>query len=224
LSIHAAGWTSLILLCTAAGAISIAAADELSRDKKAAEKPADAKESALPNFSAEREAAALTFVRQNHPELASLLTAMSKKNPAQYQNAVRDLYKTSERITNLRSKDSRRADLELDVWKHQSRINLLAARLRTADSPKLRDDLRKAVADKVDASTRRLEYDVVEARARVEKQEKALQSLKDKREKSIENLYQASLRSAKPTKKEKVKAAVDSKETSPEKSSPKEKK
>jgi hypothetical protein len=197
--------------------------EELSRDKKAVDKQGEAKD-ALPSYSAEREAAALTFVRQNHPELASLLTAMSKKNPKQYQNAVRDLYKTSERITNLRAKDARRADLELDVWKSQSRIDLLVARLRTADSPKLREELRDAVSRKVDATTQRLEYDVAEARARIDKQEKMLQSLKEKREKSIENLYQSSIRSAKPAKKEKSKATAEANPAPSNKSSSNDKK
>ena len=121
----------------------------------------------------------------------------------------RDLYKTSERITNLRTRDPRRADLELEVWKSQSRIDLLIARLRTADSPRLRDELREAVVRKVDATTRRLEYDVAEARARVEKQEKMLQTLREKRDKSIESLFQSSIRSARPAKKEKSKATAE---------------
>ncbi len=78
----------------------------------------------------EREAAARTFVRQHHPSLAALLVELKKANEREYQRAMRDLFRTSERLANMRQSDQQRYDLEIKLWKTQSRVQLLVARLR----------------------------------------------------------------------------------------------
>jgi len=78
----------------------------------------------------EREAAANTFVKQHHPSLALLLVELKKTNSREYQRAMRDLFRTSERLANMRDIDMERYDLEISLWKTQSRVQLLVARLR----------------------------------------------------------------------------------------------
>src|SRR6185436_5664149 len=46
----------------------------------------------------EREAAAVTFVKLHHPDLAELLGHLKQSNPREYQRAIRDLFRTSENL------------------------------------------------------------------------------------------------------------------------------
>ena len=111
------------------------------------------------SITPEREAAALTFVQQHHPELTRLLERLKTKSPAEYNRAVRDLFQVSERLAKIHERDSQRYEIELQVWQTKSRCELLAAYLQVKESPKLRDQLRQALADKEDAQIRLLELE-----------------------------------------------------------------
>jgi hypothetical protein len=127
--------------------------------KPAASKPADGKSSAsaqksarskgkkIPGFTGEREAAAMTFVRTNHPELAELLDQLKTNDPDHYQRAIRDLFKSSERLAQLEERNPQRYPLELSMWKVDSRILVLLARLTMSPEPAVEDQLRQAVAE-----------------------------------------------------------------------------
>ena len=55
-------------------------------------------------FTEEREAAAMTFVRMNHPELASLLDQLKLNDVAEYQRAIRELFHSSEKLAQLQER------------------------------------------------------------------------------------------------------------------------
>src|SRR5690606_37639476 len=76
-----------------------------------------------------QEADVLEFVREHHPELADLLKQLKDSRPKEYQKAVRDLSRVRERLFAMRKTDDHRYDLELAIWKAQTRIQLLAAKL-----------------------------------------------------------------------------------------------
>jgi hypothetical protein len=119
---------------------------------------------------AERETAALAFVGEHHPELATLLARLKPMRPAEYAKAVRELAQTSRSLEDLKARDPRRYELGLDVWKTRSRVELLTARLASEPSarpsPELESQLRQAVEAQIDAQTRqqRFERDQTELR------------------------------------------------------------
>jgi hypothetical protein len=121
-----------------------------------------------PKTDAEREAAALGFVREHHPELAALLAELKPMRPDEYAKAVEELARVSRSLNNLKARDPRRYAVGLDVWKCRSRVEVITARLASEPSPELESQLRQAVAAQLDAQTRqqRFERDQVAERLR----------------------------------------------------------
>jgi len=81
-----------------------------------------------PALTPDREATAMAFVREHHPEVAELLERLKANRPVQYRRAALQLLRSSERISQLKDRDPQRYELELKLWKTTSRIQLLMAR------------------------------------------------------------------------------------------------
>ena len=137
----------LFLACATAWAQS-GAVDKSSQDenekKKAAVKEASPKQNASKEDPAknkngknkpggwvtpEREAAVMTFVKQHHAELAELLVQLKASNSKEYEQAIRELFRTSERLAQIQERDMPQYELELKHWQVQSRVQLLSARV-----------------------------------------------------------------------------------------------
>lgn len=101
----------------------------------------------LPSFTAEREAAALLFVGTHHPELADLLKQLKNGHADQYRQAIRDLFRTSEKLAQSKERNPRRYELDLQAWTLQSRIQVLAAKLAMGPNPAIEDELRAALME-----------------------------------------------------------------------------
>lgn len=69
------------------------------------------------------------FVAANHSELAPLLAALKEHNTAEYERAVRELYRVQSRLDSLKQRDPGRYDLELKIWQTKSRAQLVAAKI-----------------------------------------------------------------------------------------------
>jgi hypothetical protein len=147
----------------------------------------------------EREAAALTFAKLHHPELASLLKVLKASPHDGYEDAVRDLFKTSERLTRLKARTPERYELELQLWKVDSRIRLLAARLAMEDNEELRDQLHKLLREKIDIRAAVLRDDRTKTAARLEKFDADLQQLTADPAASADAELERLLKSAKAT-------------------------
>ena len=109
-----------------------------------------------------RKAAAMTFAKLYHPELAALLVGLERHNRAAYHRAVRQLYQTSERLARMKERLSpERFDLELRAWRLDSRIRLLAARvyLSKRKNPKREAELSEALLERVEVRLERLRRD-----------------------------------------------------------------
>jgi hypothetical protein len=104
----------------------------------------------LPAFTPEREAAALALVREHHPEVAELLDRLKSNRPAQYRRAIRELAQTSQRLAQWKERDPARYDLELRLWKLQSRVQLLSARATMSGDLVQEAELRAALAEQMD--------------------------------------------------------------------------
>lgn len=149
-----------LLMSWAASLVLLASAAALAADKPAAgerekqETPAANGAAARPphdtaGFTPEREAAALTFVRMHHAELADLLVPLKQADPTEYQRAIRELFRTSERLALLKERQPRRHELDLRAWKLNSRLQLLVARITMAPSKDLEDELRRLLDEQI---------------------------------------------------------------------------
>ena len=99
----------------------------------------------------EREAAVMTFVKLNHEELSGLLTHLKENQPKEYERAVKELHRTTERLAQIKERDPIHYDLEVALWTAQSRVQLLTAKLKMGSSGPAKDELRDALSDQLEA-------------------------------------------------------------------------
>ena len=128
-----------ILYTAAARADSTALAYQLEAGEKKS-----AQEEASP-ATGQREQAALEFVQEHHAELDGLLAYLRENRAREYQQAINELYRASERLNQIRTRDPERYKLELKAWQLRSRIQLLTARWMMERSEAIEDELREAL-------------------------------------------------------------------------------
>jgi hypothetical protein len=153
---------------------SVLAAADAPKPKTADSPPKAAKPAERAPLTPEREAAAITFVRQHHAELVDLLNQLKETKPTEYQTAIRELFQTSERLAQLREQDPQRYELELDAWKTKSRIQLLAARSTMSGDKSLEDQLHAALNQQADIRLRLMKLDRERVAERLQKLEKGI--------------------------------------------------
>lgn len=144
----------------------------------------------------EREAAALTFARLHHPELAELLGVLKAGQHPDYSDAIRDLFRTSERLARQKGRLPDRYEIELELWKVDSRIHLLAARLAMEESPSLEHQLRATLRQRTEARAALLAYDRDKLAARLDKLNGDLQQLRKDPEAAVDAELNRILKSA----------------------------
>jgi hypothetical protein len=138
----------------------------------------------------EREAAAMTFVRQHHPELAELLIHLKESSPKEHERAVRDLFRTSERLAQLQERDANVYELELKLWKARSRAQLLSAKLQMADSEELRHKLRGTLEEEYELQMQLLKRERDRLADRVNGLNSQIDRLTQRRNESIDSQFQ----------------------------------
>ncbi len=137
----------------------------------------------LPRFTEEREAAALFFVKKHAAEVLPLLQQLKKTNPAQYQQEIREVFYVTETLADLQD-DPRRHELELKIWKTESKAHALVARLSTpaeAERKKIEAQLQELAKELVE-----LDVQVLELKA--EQLEKEVGEIKDELAKTREQM------------------------------------
>ena len=151
----------LLCLAVVLGSASAAAQMESPAARQPQRKPAS-ESPPPPVFTEEREAAALTFVRKNRPELLAMLEGIKLRRPADYQRAVGDLFRTSEMLTTVRQEDPGRYELALKGWQAEMHAGMLFARLvpQPGETKKLEAELRQAVEKVVELQIEQTAYQV----------------------------------------------------------------
>ena len=120
----------------------------------------------------EREDTALNFAKLHHEELARLLKRLKTRDNRAYWRAIRRLYQDSERLARTEKRATpERYKLALALWKLDSRIRLLAARVLLAKQPKpkLKTRLNDALLERVDLRIRMMEMDRQRLLGRIQK-------------------------------------------------------
>jgi hypothetical protein len=144
----------------------------------------------------EREAAVMTFVRRNHEELAQLLTHLKEDQPKEYERAIRELFRASERLAQIQERDPGQYELELQLWNTQSRIQLLTARLKMGASDDLKTDLEKLLGQQLDLRVELLRLDRRKAEERLARIDADLARLEKQRNQVIKRQLQTLVRAA----------------------------
>lgn len=165
--------------------------------------------------TAEQIAAVNALVRTHHPELASLLAQLKESRPAQYTQAVRNLFRTSVRLAAIQERDMDRYALELRRWKLESQSQLLALRVaKDADNDNLAAELREISEQLVNTRIELLELDHRRQEARLKRLEAQLKELKSTKEQQVASAVQDRVRAATQLVKARGRNAADAK-TSP---------
>lgn len=159
-------------------------------------------------FTPEREAAAIIFVQQHHPELEQLLTYLKANHTKDYQRAIRDLFRACERLAQVQEEEPREYELELAAWKIKSRIQLIRARLKVSpDSAPLQAELRAAILAQLDLRVEVLKHERTLLNERLEKLDVRIERMQANREQQAERMLDMILSGepkprSKPTEKD----------------------
>lgn len=153
-------------------------------------------QTSLPMFTEEREAAALTFVQKNRPELLKMLEQLKLRNPDEYQRVIRDLFRTSEMLASIKQQDPARHEFALKGWQAETHTHLLMARLvqEQGDTGQAKRELKQAVEKLVDVQLAQAADQVRRMEAELEKARERHQELKNHREDLVRQRMTAMLK------------------------------
>lgn len=177
---------------------------------------------ALLLLTPEREAAALTFVERHHRELVDILRYLKEERPKAYEQAMLELFRVSERLAQHQMQSDERYEIELALWKIESRIELLAARLKMAglDSPAgqtLAPQLEKLLEQRLELRMKRLAWERCRIAERMERIDRQIEHARVHREQNLrrefERLVTGPSRKAVSTSAPRVKSDGDERQT-----------
>ena len=139
-------------------------------------------------FTVEREAAALAFVRKNRPELEPLLNKLKLSKPAEYQQTIYDLFRTSELFAVMRQEDPARSELALKAWQVKARTELLAADLvaHPDQRERITADLQQAVEEQVNLEIDQAAHEVERLQAKLHRAEGQRKQMEARRAELVE--------------------------------------
>lgn len=143
-----------------------------------------------PRLSSEQQQSALEFVKEHHPQLNGLITRLKKRDPAEYDKAVTEVFRTHERLQRMKERDRPRYEVELKRWKVDSRIRLLAARMAAVEaserSPELESQLRELLNQRTDLRLQLLTLERERLSNRLERIDAQVNQLSSEREAVID--------------------------------------
>lgn len=151
-------------------------------------------------ITAEREAAVMTFVQQNHAELNELLAHLRENRHKDYERAIRELSRDAERIGQLKDRDSKQYDLELKAWTIKSRIQLLTAQMVMGDKEEIRGQLKTLLNEQLDVRTSLAKRERGRAQERLSRLDQEISRLENERQKIVDNQLQMLTKSAADSK------------------------
>ncbi|MGY8768142.1 MAG: hypothetical protein ACKVH8_06905 [Pirellulales bacterium] len=141
-------------------------------------------------MTAEREAAALTFVRQYHPQLEELLISLKERGNRGYSSAIRDLFKTSERLAATKERNEEQYEYQLSGWKLKSRLQLLSVQIQmNPKDKKLRAELKSVLTQQVDLQLEHLQSEYKKTALRATKMKEQVDQLAKNRDALINKQY-----------------------------------
>ena len=104
----------------------------------------------------------LEFVEKNQPPLLKLLKFMKKKQPQQYEQALKELARVKQRLSALEKRDSESHAIELELWQVRSNLRMLVAEMLVSEKDsreRLKKQLHALVEKELDLDTARLKLE-----------------------------------------------------------------
>src|SRR5947209_4297603 len=144
----------------------------------------------------ESEAAVMTFVQRNHAELADLLAYLRTSQPEEYERAIKEIFRTTQRLAAIQERDPLQYELEVTAWTAQSRVQLLAAKSKMGSSDDLVKQLRAALQSQNTAKVALLKHERQKMSDRLEKIESDIARLEANRDEIVDRQLKLLTRAA----------------------------
>ena len=161
------------------------------------------------SVSADKEKAALTFASEHHSELADLLKNLKRSNRNAYEKGIHQLYRDSERLARTRANIPARYDLDVELWKTESRIRLTAARTMMDESREsLKEDLRELITHREEVKLQILKHSRERLSTQLSRVDADIASAETGREARIERELDVLLKSPKKRDTKTINAAA----------------
>ncbi len=175
-----------------------------------------------------REAAAVTFAQTHHAELAKLLSRLKRRNKTQYERAIRELFRTSERLARMQEVNSGRYASSLKMWRLNSGIRLLAAKMTMSNAPQLESQLKDLIIERQNLWLEQLQQDRDKAQARLDRIDESIGKITRDRELAVQNeltrlkksLGRYKIKARKQSKRPSKRSSTSQGKTSPQKKNP----
>lgn len=148
----------------------------------------------------DQELAVLTFAREHHTELADLLSSLKEANPREYRDAIHDLFRTTQRLNQIRKRFPERYDLELTSWKLKSQIRLLAARLTMGPDPDLEQELRKTLEQQLLVERQLMQLEREDLARRLKKLDAAIETSREHPDQQLDRQFDKLMRKVRKDK------------------------
>ncbi len=151
--------------------------------------------------SSDIEQSVLNLVEKHLPELDAMLDRLRSDNRKQYDIAIRDLSRWTKRLESAKKRDAKLYDIEVELLKAESEVNLLTAKLKVRDNDADRESLRKSVIREHRAKLARARYDLNASAERLDRAKHQLELAKEKlatleNESELEQSYLSLLKKA----------------------------
>lgn len=151
----------------------------------------DAAQGDMGEVTPEREAAALKFVELHHKELLRILQSLQSVDADQYERAIEDIFRSSEKLARMKSRSAERYEYELELWKIKSRRNLLIASLpMVADYEQAMRDIQKTIFHELEIQNQLLQYEAQMTRKRLNRIEETLKRQQDNFDTNVDRQLQ----------------------------------
>jgi|GEM_PF-5036373 len=131
------------------------------------------------SLTADETAEALSFAREHHAELARLLKRLSADSPAEFKRGIRDVYRSVTRLDRLQEKQPSRYSTELELWKLDSRIRLLAAKWTMSQDPELEKQILGLLQERHALRLKRLQDQVAQQEKQLQQMQRRLAALQE---------------------------------------------
>lgn len=116
--------------------------------ENSAKAPSEAERVKPATISVTQEKSILAFVLKHDTSLHSLLGNLRNSRPKEYQTALADLHRATERLAQIKRNRPHAYDLEVKKWQAQSKVQMLAARLAMRPDPDTRVKLKQAIEER----------------------------------------------------------------------------
>lgn len=166
----------------------LASGDPTDKEGRRAQSRAARPAKELPIFTPAREAAALAFVAQHHPELRKLLKSLADADKQAYEQAVCEIFAETEALADVLAKDVDVYAIALEEWKVRSRIHLLIARMREGTpTPEQERKIESLVRKQVELELERKKKELSRFEQMLERRRGDLAQRGDSMEKTVQN-------------------------------------